>query len=307
MAELTPDIVADVVEACKKGADEAAEAIGRALDCPGAKVAVGEPTTIKMDALPETLAGPGLVVVLTVGKAAALAILPESSGLTPPWCANPDPTGQSKLTTLAQELGMVLLPEALMPEDFKAGYVKDLSAALTRAGVANGAVLVSLGLALESETGVLSLVWPAATPAAVFEKTASPPSVEQPKPVAKPQLTPKPPSPAAEAKPIVAAARTPQAPSKAKTLPPYSQSLLKIRVPVVVTLAEKRQPIGRILELGPGSIIQFDKSCEEMLDLQVGNHRVANGEAVKVGEKFGLRITSMVLPDERFQAVGGKR
>jgi flagellar motor switch protein FliN len=86
-------------------------------------------------------------------------------------------------------------------------------------------------------------------------------------------------------------------------LPPYCRSLLKIRVPVVVTLAEKRQPISRIIELGPGSIIQFDKSCEEMLDLAVGNHRVARGEAVKVGDKFGLRVTSIVLPEERFEPV----
>ena len=239
MAELTPDIVADVIDACTKGADEAAEAIGRGLDCTGAKIAVGEPGTIHVNALPETLAGPGLVVVLTVGQVAALAILPESSGLTPSWCANPDPTGQSKLTTLAQELGMVLLPEAFMPDDFKAGYVKDLSAALTRGGMSDGAAMVPLGLALESKTGVLSLVWPAVTPAAVLAEAAESPPVAKPKPAAKSQPTPKPPSPAAEAKPTVVAARTPRAPSKTKTLPPYSQSLLKIRVPVVVTLAEK--------------------------------------------------------------------
>jgi flagellar motor switch/type III secretory pathway protein FliN len=78
---------------------------------------------------------------------------------------------------------------------------------------------------------------------------------------------------------------------------------LRIKVPVVVTLAHKRQPLGRIIELGPGSIIQFDKSCEEMLELDVGGRLVATGEAVKVGEKFGLRIKSVVLPQERFQAI----
>ena len=89
-------------------------------------------------------------------------------------------------------------------------------------------------------------------------------------------------------------------------LPPYTRSLLRIKVPVVVTLAEKRQKLSRIIELGPGSIIQFDKSCEEMLDLEVGNQAVACGEAVKVGDKFGLRITAMVLPDERFSPVTAK-
>jgi flagellar motor switch/type III secretory pathway protein FliN len=86
-------------------------------------------------------------------------------------------------------------------------------------------------------------------------------------------------------------------------LPLYTRSLLKTKVPVSVILAEQRQPISRILELVPGTIIQFDKSCEEMLDLEVGGHRIARGEAVKVGEKFGLRITAIVRPEERFQPV----
>ena len=63
---------------------------------------------------------PGLAVVLTVGSQAALFALPASSGLLPEWTADPDPTGQSKLTTLARELGMILLPEDYTPEDFKA-------------------------------------------------------------------------------------------------------------------------------------------------------------------------------------------
>jgi flagellar motor switch/type III secretory pathway protein FliN len=86
-----------------------------------------------------------------------------------------------------------------------------------------------------------------------------------------------------------------------KDLPAYSQSLLRIPVPVVVKLAQKRQPLGRVVELGPGSILQFDKSCEEMLELHIGGQPVALGEAVKVGEKFGLRVTSMVSPGERFE------
>jgi flagellar motor switch protein FliN len=86
----------------------------------------------------------------------------------------------------------------------------------------------------------------------------------------------------------------------AKDLPPYTRTLLRITVPVVVTLARKRQALSRILELSPGSIIQFDKPCEDMLELMIGNRPVAVGEAVKVGDKFGLRITSIAAPEERF-------
>ncbi len=92
---------------------------------------------------------------------------------------------------------------------------------------------------------------------------------------------------------------------RAEQLPAYTRSLLHIEVPVSVTLAAKKQPVHQILELGPGSIIHFDKSCEEMLDLYVGEHRVAKGEAVKVGETFGLRVMSVILPEERFKAVNG--
>ncbi len=89
-----------------------------------------------------------------------------------------------------------------------------------------------------------------------------------------------------------------------RRLPPYTRSLLRIRLPVMVTLAEKRQPVGRIVELSPGAILQFDKSCEEMLELFVGQRPIACGEAVKVGDKFGLRITSIIPPDERFYPLG---
>jgi flagellar motor switch/type III secretory pathway protein FliN len=89
-------------------------------------------------------------------------------------------------------------------------------------------------------------------------------------------------------------------------LPTYTRSLLKIEVPIVVTLARSKQPLSRIVELAPGSIIPFDKSCEDTLVLEVNNREVAAGEAVKVGDKFGLRITSMVLPPERFLRLQGK-
>lgn len=112
--------------------------------------------------------------------------------------------------------------------------------------------------------------------------------------------------PAAESEPTSRRSAKPAVPHREATvanLPDYTRSLLRIRVPVVVALAEKRQPLGRIVELGPGSIIHFDKSCEEMLELDVGGRPIATGEAVKVGDKFGLRINSIILPDERFVPV----
>ena len=81
--------------------------------------------------------------------------------------------------------------------------------------------------------------------------------------------------------------------------PGGNDSFLRIAVPVAVTLASKKQPVSKIVELAPGAIIQFNKSCDEMLDLEVSGLRIAEGECVKVGDKFGLRITSIILPEER--------
>jgi flagellar motor switch/type III secretory pathway protein FliN len=86
-------------------------------------------------------------------------------------------------------------------------------------------------------------------------------------------------------------------------LPAYSRSLLRIQVPVVVTLAMTRQPVSRVIDLAPGTILHFSKACDEPLEVSVGGCDVAVGEAVKVGDKFGLRVTSMVMPEEKFEAV----
>jgi flagellar motor switch protein FliN/FliY len=89
-------------------------------------------------------------------------------------------------------------------------------------------------------------------------------------------------------------------------LPPYARSLLRIEVPVVVTLATARKPVSRVLDLAPGTILHFGKACDDPLTLSVGRCDVAVGETVKIGDKFGLRITSMVMPEEKFESVRAK-
>ena len=54
-------------------------------------------------------------------------------------------------------------------------------------------------------------------------------------------------------------------------LPPYIRSLLKVRVTVRVTLAATKQPLQRIMDLSPGSILQFNKPCDQALELEVGD------------------------------------
>lgn len=292
MTDSSTSIATEVMSACRAGAAEAAEAMARALDLP-APPAIGEPAAVDLPTLAGDLSGPGLAVVFISGDRGGLLLIPEATGLLPPWYAAPDATGQSKLNTLAQELGMLIVPEQYAPDDFRAGYVKNLAGAMARGTPAGEVVAVPLELTLFGQKKLLPFIWPIQKPQAVLGAGENKPK-------------PQPEKSASPSKPVVrshSAGSASKVPASPESLPPYAKSLLRIRVPVVVTLARKRQDLARVMELGPGSIIQFDKSCEEMLELSVGDLQIAVGEAVKVGDKFGLRITSIVLPQERFQSV----
>ena len=284
MSDLTPELVPEVLAACEAGADEASSALSRSLDAEFT-LAVGEAGTYSATAPPEGFEGPGLAVLMQFGDQAAVALIPESSGLLPEWYANPDPTGESKLSTLAQELSMLLVPDTIFAEDFRAARVPSLTAALESAAVADGASLVALPLSVGDHTSQLSLVWPANQPDELLPAAEA----EDEQPTAS----------AVAASPSAARPKI----EDFSQLPGYTRSLLRIKMPVHVVLASKKENLKEIVELAPGSIIKFDKACDEMLTLQVGEQQVAVGEAVKVGDKFGFRVSNMVLPDEHFQKV----
>jgi flagellar motor switch protein FliN/FliY len=58
-----------------------------------------------------------------------------------------------------------------------------------------------------------------------------------------------------------------------------------------------------ILELGPGSVVELDKLAGESVDLLVNDKVIAKGEVVVVDENFGLRITSLVSPEDRIKSL----
>lgn len=69
--------------------------------------------------------------------------------------------------------------------------------------------------------------------------------------------------------------------------------ILRLQVPVIVKLAERRLTMAEVLRLGTGAIIEFAKANDEPLELLINNKAIGLGEAVKVGENFGLRITQI--------------
>lgn len=80
----------------------------------------------------------------------------------------------------------------------------------------------------------------------------------------------------------------------------FWKSLLRIEANLAVTLAHQELPVERILQFVPGVMIQFEKPCDTPLKLEIDGNTIAEGEVVKVGDKFGLRITEICQRDERW-------
>jgi len=87
---------------------------------------------------------------------------------------------------------------------------------------------------------------------------------------------------------------TPSIDAQLEGLPTFARRLMRISVPVQVKLASQRKSIQEIVELGPGSIIKFEKTCDEPLEVTIGERTIAHGEVVKIGDKFGVRIGRLV-------------
>ena len=88
-------------------------------------------------------------------------------------------------------------------------------------------------------------------------------------------------------------------------LKPFCQSVLRVRVPLVVVLARQPMRIDQVVKLVPGVLIQFDKPCDSPMTVEVGDQAIAEGEIVKTGDKFGIRIGKILKPAERFLKLEG--
>lgn len=86
--------------------------------------------------------------------------------------------------------------------------------------------------------------------------------------------------------------------------PPNLDRILAMEIPVIVVLAEKKMEVGDVLNLTQGSVVEFAKPADEFLDVLVNNQRIARGEAVRVGERFGVQVREIGAPSETIRAMG---
>ena len=78
-------------------------------------------------------------------------------------------------------------------------------------------------------------------------------------------------------------------------------SILDIPVMLSVEIGRTKISIRNLLRLNQGSVVELDRLAGEPLDIHVNSTLVAHGEVVVVNDKFGIRLTDVVSPQERVQ------
>jgi flagellar motor switch protein FliN/FliY len=97
----------------------------------------------------------------------------------------------------------------------------------------------------------------------------------------------------------------PPPPPPPPAVSPAIRRVLRLRVPVIVQLARRTMPIASVRDLSIGSIIEFEKSVDDQLDLMINNQPIGLGNCVKVGENFGLRVTEIASRRARIESLTG--
>jgi flagellar motor switch protein FliN len=74
--------------------------------------------------------------------------------------------------------------------------------------------------------------------------------------------------------------------------------VMDVPVELTVEIGRKSMRIADLLKLGPGSIVELSKVNGEPLDIFANHRLVARGEAVVVGERYGVRLTEVLVVDD---------
>lgn len=263
MPEITVEQLAAALEACRQNTAGLNDLVARHLDAPVA-LSMGESTAFDAAALPAALYAPGLMVTISAGDQDVLCLIPSTLPL-PNWLTPPNEEEQGRLQAFARELAALMIPAGYASQP---RMVESLQQPLAGAPITASARIVTF--VADGETaGRLFIIGPLAQAA--------------------PAIEPEPESPAAS-KPTNAPENDA---ASARDAALRALRIMRVPVTVSVRLAERKMPLGQVAGFGPGGLITFNKSCEDLLDLYVNNHHYARGETVKIGEHFGLKISKV--------------
>lgn len=280
MPDFTQEHFNQILDAARSNSESLAQKLESCFGT-SCQIEATEPALLPQEAeRPDHFQKGGLLIGMRSGNSGVIALLPESLPL-PAWYQSPGETEFARLQTLGKEWSLSLFPAELPAEEVTTVSVDSLNEALLSATPDENTQWLPITVSLEGseQPGTLYLMGPVNTPCPQTATTPEPSSQQ----------------PSAADHPTTAQ----NEPPTPNTIPgsftheerlERSKRVRQLPVKVTVRLADKRIEMTQLQTLSPGSLIMFNKNCEELLDLYVNNTPYCRGEVVKVGENFGLKV-----------------
>ena len=79
--------------------------------------------------------------------------------------------------------------------------------------------------------------------------------------------------------------------------------LENIDVELTVEVGRTEITIRDLLRLNEGSVVELYRLAGDPLDILVNNTKIAKGEVVMIGERFGVRFGEIVDPEKRMESI----
>jgi len=77
--------------------------------------------------------------------------------------------------------------------------------------------------------------------------------------------------------------------------------LLDVNMELTVELGRTKKSIKEVLSFNEGSIIELDKIVGDTVDILVNNRLIARGEIIAIDESYGVKVTEIINPQDRFK------
>lgn len=81
--------------------------------------------------------------------------------------------------------------------------------------------------------------------------------------------------------------------------------VLDLELPIMVRFGETHLTLDALSRLGPGSMIDLERSPDDPVDLLVNGRLIARGEVVVVGGCYGVRVSEVVSAADRLRSLEG--
>lgn len=85
--------------------------------------------------------------------------------------------------------------------------------------------------------------------------------------------------------------------TRASTAMPLER-FAEVSIEISVEIGRVTMPIGELLKLGEGAVVELNRAVSEPVDVMAQGVRIASGEVVVVDDRFAVRITEIVSAED---------